>query len=407
MEEIRNVGPSEKGERDPGAPTSPFIPILFLVVIFFLNVLARIILAPLMPIIEKDLKMGHDEAGSLLFFISLGYCFTLLGSGFVSSRLNHRRTIILSSMALGGALLSVALSYNLWWIRLGLTCLGMATGLYIPSGIAFITGLMSSKHWGKAIAIHEVAPNLAFAAAPLLSECLFGSLSWRGILIMLGTACLLSGTAFIYFGRAGETFGEAPSVKTFRMILAEPSFWIMVVLFGLAMGATVGVYTMIPLYLVTERGMERARANILLGFSRVLTFAMVILAGLATDRLGSKQTMKIVLLATGLFTVLLGIVPGSWILPIVFIQPLFSVCFFPPGYAALSQIGPSRIRNVVVSFAIPVSGLIGSGAVPAGIGFLGEAGSFALGITIVGALLLCGLIVLKYLRFQHDPSVLR
>jgi NNP family nitrate/nitrite transporter-like MFS transporter len=310
-------------------------------------------------------------------------------------------------MTLGGALLSVALSYHLWCIRLGLMGLGMATGLYIPSGIAFITGLMSSKHWGKAIALHEMGPNLAFAAAPFLSEGLFGSFSWRGILIMLGAVCLLSGLAFIYFGRGGETFGEAPNLKTSRMVLAGPSFWIMVLLFGLAMGASVGVYTMIPLYLVTERGMTRAQANILLGFSRVLTFLMVILAGLATDRLGPKQTMKIVLLATGILTILLGIVPGSWVVPIVLVQPLFSVCFFPPGYTALSRIGPPRIRNVVVSFAIPVSSLIGSGVVPAWIGFLGEAGSFALGITIVGTLLLCGLIVLKSLRFQHDPSAFR
>ena len=40
-------------------------PLLFLVGIFLLNFLARVIFSPLMPTIEKDLKIGHDEAGSL------------------------------------------------------------------------------------------------------------------------------------------------------------------------------------------------------------------------------------------------------------------------------------------------------------------------------------------------------
>jgi NNP family nitrate/nitrite transporter-like MFS transporter len=94
-------------------------PLLFLVGIFFLNFLARIILSPLMPTIEKDLKIGHDEAGSLFLIISLGYYIMLLGSGFISSRINHRKTIILSSLAVGGVLFAVSISHGLWMIRLG------------------------------------------------------------------------------------------------------------------------------------------------------------------------------------------------------------------------------------------------------------------------------------------------
>ena len=104
-------------------------PLLFLVGIFFLNFLSRIILSPLMPTVEEDLKIGHDEAGVLFLLISLGYCLGLLASGFVSSRFQHRRTILLSSIAVGGALMVVSISHNLWGIRFGLILLGMAAGL--------------------------------------------------------------------------------------------------------------------------------------------------------------------------------------------------------------------------------------------------------------------------------------
>jgi len=75
-------------------------PLLFLVGIFFLNFISRIVLSPLLPSVEKDSRIGHEEAGAFFFIISFRYCIMLLGSSFVSSRLSHRKTIILSTLAL-------------------------------------------------------------------------------------------------------------------------------------------------------------------------------------------------------------------------------------------------------------------------------------------------------------------
>ncbi|OPX35299.1 MAG: hypothetical protein B1H12_09110, partial [Desulfobacteraceae bacterium 4484_190.2] len=111
-------------------------PLLFLTVIFFLNFSARITMAPLMPAIEKDLGLSHGEAGSLFLLISSGYFITLIGSGFLSSRLMHKKTIVISAATVGAALLYVAMSNSLWGIRSGLLMLGMGAGLYLPSGIA-------------------------------------------------------------------------------------------------------------------------------------------------------------------------------------------------------------------------------------------------------------------------------
>ena len=74
-------------------------------------------------------------------------------------------------------------------------------------------------------------------------------------------------------------------------------------------------------------------------------------------------------------------------------------------FAALASIGPPHVRNVAVSLTIPVAFFIGGGAVPAGIGMMGEHGSFALGIMLYGVLLLGGVILLRYIRFhKHTLS---
>jgi MFS family permease len=75
------------------------MPLLSLVIIFYLNFVSRVIYVPLLPIIEAELGIGHGEVGALFLFIAGGYCIGLLGSGFASFRIKPRWTIIFSTLA--------------------------------------------------------------------------------------------------------------------------------------------------------------------------------------------------------------------------------------------------------------------------------------------------------------------
>jgi MFS transporter, NNP family, nitrate/nitrite transporter len=374
------------------------LPVLFLMFLFLLNFLPRIILAPLLVTIERELHLGHQEVGIFFLLISSGYCLTLLLSGFVSSKLSHKKCVILSTLAVGLALLWISGSSTLRGMRIGLTVLGMAAGIYIPSGIATITGLVNPKHLGKALAIHEMAPSLSFVLAPFLGEIFLRGWSWRGLLGFLGGCALITGCIFAWVGRGGDFRGEPPSFKNLKFILSKRFFWILLMLFSLAMGASVGVFTMMPLFLVSERGMHRGWANVFVALSRVLGLLAVLVAGHSVDRFGLKKTLVIFLLASGLSTVLLGGVPAGAVVLFVFLQPLLAVCFFPAGWVAIGLIGPTAIQNVSVSLIVSVAFVLGGGAVPAGIGFFGEHASFSLGFVLLGSLILLSAVLVKYLR---------
>ena len=75
---------------------------------------------------------------------------------------------------------------SLWAMRMGLFILGFAAGLYIPSAIATITSLIARPHWGKAIAVHELAPNLAFFAGPFVAELFLDWSTWRVARVLWG-----------------------------------------------------------------------------------------------------------------------------------------------------------------------------------------------------------------------------
>jgi NNP family nitrate/nitrite transporter-like MFS transporter len=377
-------------------------PILLLASIFLLNFIGRIVIAPLLPAIEADLSISHVQAGSLIFITTSGYFVTIMGSGLVSSRITHRNTIILSAFSVALALVGVSLSNSLSTLRGTLLLLGLATGFYLPSGIATLTSLAPAKHWGKALGIHEVAPNLGFVAAPLISEALLHWFSWRGVFAVLGVSSALCGWVFWRFGQGGRFQGQVPNLSSYGNLFGQSSFWIMVILFGLGMGGSFGIYTMLPLYLTVEQGMGRPFANTLIGLSRVSGLFTSLMAGWAADRFGPGKTLVLVFLFASLATVLLGLAPGAWLILLVFVQPMLAVCFFPAGFAALSRIGSSETRSLAVSMAVPLGFLFGGGAVPLGIGILGDAGYFASGIAGTGALILSGSFLSRLLKLHDD-----
>jgi len=379
-----------------------FSPILLIASIFFLNFTCRIIVAPLLPIIEKDLGFSHGEAGSLFLFLSIGYFISLLGSGHISSRITHRKTISVSAIAVGVALSLISFSKSLFVMRFCVFLLGISAGTYLPSGISTVTSLVNPKHWGKAVAIHEIAPNLSFVLTPLLAEMLLHWFIWRNILLLIGIFSVIMGFVFIHFGKGGNFLGESPNFSSIKSIIEIPAFWILIFLFGLAITGSLGIYNMLPLYLVTEHGLSQEWANSLVGISRISTLGMAFLSGWATDRLGPKTIMVIVFLITGVLTLLLGMVSTNWIAIVVFLQPMLAVCFFPAGFAALSSISTPENRNVAISLTIPIAFVIGGGAIPALIGIMADKGYFAWSISLSGALIMIGFFLSFFLKLSEQ-----
>lgn len=380
---------------------SKYKPIYFLAGIVFLNLLVRVILSPLLLTIENDLGITRSQASGLFLFISLGYVSTMLSSGFISAKLSHRRTIQLSIISTGLVLLLISRSISLNTLRIALMLLGMSCGLYLPSGMAVLTRLADSKNWGKAIAIHELGPNMSLIAAPLLVEALLRFYPWRVIFLLLGCACLLGGVLFALLVKEGDFRGEPPNFANLGLILSKPSFWIITIILCLVIGSALGVYSVLPAYLVSNRAMERDFVNFLVGLSRVSGLFTVFLSGWLIDRFGVKFVLSATGLTVGMLTVLLGLTQGIGLVLVIILQPMLIAGFFPAAFAALANIGPARTRNVAVSLMIPFGNLIGGGVVPAAMGRLAEHGAFAIGFIVIGAMLTISILLLSFLKLKE------
>lgn len=353
--------------------------------IFFVSCISRFGMGPLMPEIETNLRINHAEAGYIFFMTSLGYCIGISLSELFSSRFNYRNTVVFSSACVAIALFVTAMGIDFLTLALGMTVVGLAAGLYLPAGLSTITAVVSPANWGKAFAVHEIAPNISLTISPLIVEAILSWTSWRGVLLTFGAATLLASMVFTLSGRGSLKKSEQPDLATYKAAFTNPSLLLLMVIFSLAIGANVGVYVMLPLFLVSALDYARPDANTIVSFARLFGLVVVLLAGMITDRWDARKTMALILLAGGSVTASLGVLSGNLLLVAIFLQPAFAGCFFPVGFTVLSQMGPSA-----VAICVPIGFLIGAGAIPAAIGEMADAGFFSASMILSGFLIACG-----------------
>ncbi|MEX2444801.1 MAG: MFS transporter [Alkalispirochaeta sp.] len=378
-------------------------PVLSLTGILIALFLGRMLLSPLLPAIQSFYELSHSQGGALFLAISIGYSVSTVASGFVARVLHHRGTVVLSIGVAGVALLVLGLAPPLALFRASLVLLGVGAGLYMPSGVSMLTDSAGSRHWGKGLAIHEIGPILGFFLAPLVAIAALQYATWRLPFLVLGAMCLVYGALFGRFATGGRFAGAPPTPRHILEIWRVGAFWVITLYFVLVVGLEIGVYSMLPTYLIQERELPARAANTLVSISRLSSLLLVFSSGWLADRFGARRLIGAVGLAAGACTVSIGLLRGMPLAAAVLLQPMLVSAFFPAGFAELARVTPESSRNVAVSLVIPAASLFGSGVVPAVMGRLAENDLFWLGFVILGGMMLASMALLPLLPAATNP----
>jgi NNP family nitrate/nitrite transporter-like MFS transporter len=221
-------------------------------------------------------------------------------------------------------------------------------------------------------------------------------------MVLIAVAGMTIALVLLRFGKVGEFPGDAPNLSLVHTIMRNRSFWIMIILFALGMGGQVGVYAMLPLYLISEGGLSESSANLLIGLSQTSAIFMTFFAGWVTDKIGVKKAIFIFLLIAGMVTLSLGLTSGFWLKFVVFLQPALIVCYFPAGFAALARIVQPNLRSLVTAWAAPTAFVLGGGLLPLFLGYMGQMLTFAGGFVVTGIIILVGSGLSFFLELIED-----
>jgi MFS transporter, NNP family, nitrate/nitrite transporter len=354
--------------------------------LWFLNFFTRASFSPVLPLIEGNLSISHGEAGGFVTSYSFGYAVTLLIAGRFVSTWGYKRTVAAGISGIGLTLIALQWVEHYFTFHILFLLLGLASGTYIPSIVSIITETYDHKEWGKAIGLHDSAASAAIFSAPILFAFGLQFLPWKGILLLQGIACLILPLAFWRVSIEPQP-RISPRGSHYLNLFRRKPVWIMAVLCILSSAANMGVYSMLPLYLINERGMEYSFANNLVGISRLGGIVIQVFVGFFVDRYGYKRILFISLLTTGLSTLSLSLVPSfSLLLITLFIQAALSLAFFPVALAAIAKLTSPEERSMGIGAIISAGVIFGMGGAPLLLGIIADHFSFQVGILWMGVL---------------------
>jgi NNP family nitrate/nitrite transporter-like MFS transporter len=270
-------------------------------------------------------------------------------------------------------------------------------GIYLPCAVPLITSIVSRRNWGKAIGFHDTGSSLSFLAMPILVALTIRFYYWKSLFVMLGGACVLLIIFFWAFIPDPRPREERRS--SYATVLRRPDFWIIAILWTMAAMATSGIYNIIPLFLVKEKGMQLELANTIFGLSRIGGVFATMLVGFLLDRYAVKKILFVILFITGLSTVGMALAQVFWFLVgMLIVQATVSIVFFPSAITAISTITPLEERSTFMGVILAVSMLLSTGFVPVVLGAVADRWNFQIGIFAIGILTTLSCVLLRRLK---------
>lgn len=153
-----------------------------------------------------------------------------------------------------------------------------------------------------------------------------------------------------------------------------------------AAGACLGLYFVLPLYLTKELGLDIKYANTIFGISRLGGVFAAVLTGFIVDRFSPKKTIFLVVLITGILTMLISFKEIKYIEVFLFLQASIVMGFFPACLVFVSRTFEKEKRGMATGFIVTLGVIFGLGIVPYFLGLMGDYASFGSGIFFFGIL---------------------
>ena len=356
--------------------------LFFLWFLWFISFSVRMIFAPILPIIEDEFMVNHARASSIFVFLSAGVGVGVIVSGLFSGKLGYKKSIVFSLAMLSLVSFLIPLIHNFLLLYLLGFVVGFSFGIYLASVIPLITEYYAEKNWGKAIAIHDTGASIAILATPIIALFLLHFFPWRGIFVVFACICLICSIVFSCI--SGEVRISNPPSATFKDLVKIRSLWLMAIIWICGMGANLGIYSIVPLYLTKELHLDMGYANIILGISRLGSVGVAIACGFLIDRFDLRKVMFLLMIITSVVTVLMGLAPAKYVGIVLFLQALFVTGLFPVGLVAIAKTFNREMRGLATGIITAASTVFGSGIIPYFLGVSGDLYSFRLGITILG-----------------------
>jgi predicted MFS family arabinose efflux permease len=352
----------------------------------------HLLLPPLFPWLIGEFGLSYTELGFLItvFFVVSGVGQAL--AGFVVDRFGARPVLLsgIATLAASGFLLAAASGYA--GLMVAAAVAGLGNSIFHPADFTLLNRRVSTPRLGHAFAVHSLAGNLGWAAAPVFMAGLAALADWHVAALAAGGVglavwLLLFVRRDALDDRAAErsvarnASSDSPGAARFGF-LRSGAVWMCFLFFFFATGALGVLQSYAPAVLGNVYGLPLALATASLTAYLLGGAGGTLVGGFIAARTESNDGVIVIALGTA---ALLALLLASGVAPAAGVVGLMAAMGFGVGIAtpsrdllvrkaALTQFGRSALGRV---YGFVYSGLdIGLAVTPLVFGPLLDRGHF-------------------------------
>ncbi|MCO7194580.1 MFS transporter [Pseudonocardia sp. McavD-2-B] len=355
---------------------------------------------PILPSLSGQLHATHAEVELLFTSYLVVTAIAMLVTGWVSSRIGAKRTLIIGLALIVVFAALAGASSGIWGIVGFRAGWGLGNALFIATSLAVIVGSASGGFAG-AIVLYETALGVGIATGPLLGG-LLGTVSWRGPFFGVSVLMLIALVATV-------VLLEPTPVPTRKARLSEP----LAALRHRALATTSGVgllynwgfFTLLGYAPFLMGGLDPiALGGVFFGWGVLVAVFAVFGAPWLKERFGSARTLYGALVGIAVLLAAIGLfddVPAVVIVAVVLSGIVVGVNNTLVTTAVMSI---SPVPRPTASATYGFVRFIGGGLAPFAAGLMAAAVGASVPFLIAAVVVLAGAVLLSTIRRDLDAA---
>lgn len=362
-------------------------------------IFSRMIIPPLLPLIEGDLGVSHAQAGMLMSSYFLAYALMQLPAGMLSDRLGIKMMMTSGILGMSATSLLLWFARSLQHIIILRLLLGLFSGFWYAPGVALVTSSASDRDRGKAIGLTFTAGSvsnlLIFAVVGVLLE---RGVGWRSFLLICAAQGFLSTALFFFLLKEvdrGERradrdmwmFDALKKIARRRSVLGVLAFRFVTSLGGGSL------FTFLPTYLVLEKNLTISDASFNMLIYSAAGMLGNVIGGYLTDALGHRAPIIVSTVAICASVAALQLTPPGLLLVLLLLAwGVFGSFASSALQVFLAGSIPSEVRGTFFGLENSV-GFLATAAGPFLLGLIADALGFNAFLQATLALFILGVVV--------------
>jgi ACDE family multidrug resistance protein len=355
---------------------------------------------PILPSLSGQLHATHAEVELLFTSYLVVTAIAMLATGWVSSRIGAKRTLIIGLALIVVFAALAGASSGIWGIVGFRAGWGLGNALFIATSLAVIVGSASGGFAG-AIVLYETALGVGIATGPLLGG-LLGTVSWRGPFFGVSVLMLIALVATV-------VLLEPTPVPTRKARLSEP----LAALRHRALATTSGVgllynwgfFTLLGYAPFLMGGLDPiALGGVFFGWGVLVAVFAVFGAPWLKERFGTARTLYGALVGIAVLLAAIGLfddVPAVVIVAVVLSGIVVGVNNTLVTTAVMSI---SPVPRPTASATYGFVRFIGGGLAPFAAGLMAAAVGASVPFLIAAVVVLAGAVLLSTIRRDLDAA---